>query len=49
MIGAGSSGVTTRWGSKNFSNLINQLNELDDYFFFILCGPNEKEIEDQII
>ena len=49
VIGAGSSGVTTRWGSKNFSKLINQLNELDDYFFFILCGPNEKEIEDQII
>ncbi|MDC0353948.1 lipopolysaccharide heptosyltransferase family protein [Candidatus Pelagibacter sp.] len=49
VIGAGSSGATTRWGSKNFSQLINQLNELDNYFFFILCGPNEKEIENQII
>ena len=48
VIGAGSSGPSTRWGSKNFSSLINQLNKLDDYFFFILCGPNEKEIENQI-
>ena len=49
VIGAGSSGPTTRWGAKNFSNLINQLNKLDNYFFFILCGPNEKVIEDEII
>ncbi len=49
VIGAGSSGPTTRWGTNNYSNLINTLNELDDYFFFILCGPNEKEIEDKII
>ena len=49
VIGAGSSGPTTKWGSENFSKLINQLNELDDYFFFILCGPNEKEIENEII
>ena len=48
VIGAGSSGPTTRWGSKNFSDLINKLNELDNYFFFILCGPNEKEIENEI-
>ena len=49
VIGAGSSGPTTRWGSKNFSNLINQLNKSSDYFFFILCGPNEKQIENEII
>ena len=49
VIGAGSSGPTTRWGSKNFSELINQLNRSNDYFFFILCGPNEKEIENKII
>ena len=49
VIGAGSSGPTTRWGSENFSKLINQLNKLDNYFFFILCGPNEKEIENEII
>ena len=49
VIGAGSSGPTTRWGSKKFSELINQLNKSDDYFFFILCGPNEKIIENEII
>tara|TARA_B100001057_G_scaffold439009_1_gene471881 strand:- start:239 stop:1174 length:936 start_codon:yes stop_codon:yes gene_type:complete len=49
VIGAGSSGPTTRWGSKNFSNLINKLNLTGDYFFYILCGPNEKEIEKEII
>ena len=48
VIGAGSSGPTTRWGSKNFSNLINKLSRSNDYFFYILCGPNEKEIENQI-
>ena len=49
VIGAGSSGPTTRWGSKNFSELINQLDKTGDYFFFILCGPNEKQIENEII
>ena len=49
VIGAGSSGPTTRWGSNNYANLINNLNELDNYFFFILCGPDEKEIENQIL
>ncbi len=48
VIGAGSSGPTTRWGSKNFSDLINKLNQSGDYFFYILCGPNEKKIEDEI-
>ena len=49
VIGAGSSGPTTRWGSDNFSQLINQLNESDEYFFLILCGPNEKNIENEIV
>ena len=49
VIGAGSSGPTTRWGPLNFAKLINKLNENGDYIFFILCGPNEKEIENEII
>ena len=49
VIGAGSSGPTTRWGSENFAKLINKLNENNNYIFFILCGPNEKTIEDEII
>ena len=49
VIGAGSSGPTTKWGSINFAKLINELNKSDNYFFFILCGPKEKEIENQIL
>ncbi len=49
VIGAGSSGPTTRWGEENFANLINLLNKSGDYFFFILCGPNEKEVEKKIL
>tara|TARA_B100000575_G_scaffold161459_1_gene129016 strand:- start:712 stop:1650 length:939 start_codon:yes stop_codon:yes gene_type:complete len=49
VIGAGSSGPTTRWGPENFAKLINNLNKIGNYFFLILCGPNEKFIEDEII
>ena len=49
VIGAGSSGPTTRWGTDNFAKLINKLSENGNYIFFILCGPNEKTIEDEII
>jgi len=49
ILGVGSSGPTTRWGSKNFILLINKLNINKDYFFYLLCGPNEKEISDTII
>ena len=48
VLGVGSSGPTTRWGSKNFSNLVNNLNKTGKYFFLILCGPNEKEVENEI-
>ena len=49
VIGAGSSGPSTRWGAKNYSKLINELNDKGDYFFYILCGPNERDIEHDII
>jgi ADP-heptose:LPS heptosyltransferase len=45
VLGVGSSGPTTRWGSDNFAKLINKLSEIGDFFFLILCGPNEKIIE----
>ena len=48
VIGAGSSGPSTRWVTKNFSNLINKLNDTGDYYFFILCGPNDKELSNEI-
>ena len=49
VIGAGSSGPDTRWGSKNFSKLINELNKLEDFFFFIQAGPDQKYISQSII
>ncbi len=49
MLGVGSSGPTTRWGSKNFINLIKKLDKKKYCFFFLLCGPNEKEIAQEII
>ncbi len=49
IIGAGSSGPTTRWITKNFYSLINKLNNSGDYYFFILCGPNDRELSDEII
>ncbi|MDC1258143.1 lipopolysaccharide heptosyltransferase family protein [Pelagibacteraceae bacterium] len=49
VIGAGSSGPTTRWVTKNFYNLINKLNASGEYYFFILCGPNDKVLSDEII
>ena len=48
VIGAGSSGPTTKWVTKNFYNLINKLNNTGDYYFFILCGPNDKMLSDEI-
>ena len=48
VIGAGSSGLSTRWVTKNFYNLINKLNSTGDYYFFILCGPNDKNLSDEI-
>ena len=48
IIGAGSSGPTTRWTTKNFYNLINKLNNNGNYYFFILCGPNDKLLSDEI-
>ena len=49
VIGAGSSGPTTRWATKKFYSLINKLNSTGDYYFFILCGPDDKVLSDEII
>ena len=49
ILGIGSSGPTTRWGSKNYINLIKKLIEKNDFFFFLLCGPNEKIVADTIL
>ena len=49
VIGAGSSGPSTRWGEKNFINLINKLNSNDNFVFYILCGPDQIDISNKII
>ena len=49
ILGVGSSGPTTRWGSKNFISLIKRLNKKNNYFFYLLCGPNEKQVADLIL
>ena len=49
VIGAGSSGPTTKWSVDSFSSLINRLNDTGSYFFFILCGPNDKDLSDKMI
>ena len=49
VIGAGSSGITTKWGEINYINLINKLNSEGKYFFYILCGPEETQIAEKII
>tara|TARA_B110001450_G_scaffold136835_1_gene128456 strand:+ start:661 stop:1596 length:936 start_codon:yes stop_codon:yes gene_type:complete len=49
ILGIGSSGPTTKWGAHNFISLIEKLNKKKNYFFYLLCGPNEKESSDKII
>ncbi len=49
IIGAGSSGTSTRWGETNYINLIKKLIEKKDCSFYILCGPKENEIADKIV
>ena len=49
ILGVGSSGPTTKWGSKNYISLINELNKNGDYIFYLLCGPDEDEIAQKII
>ena len=36
ILGIGSSGPTTRWGYDNFASLIKKLNQLGDYYFYLL-------------
>ena len=49
VLGIGSSGPTTRWGAKNYISLIKELNKENDLFFYLLCGPKEKDIAKNII
>ena len=49
VLGVGSSGPTTKWGVKNYSDLINKLNLIGNFHFYLLCGKQEIEISNLII
>ena len=49
VIGAGSSGPTTKWGEKNYIQLLRKLKKHGKYYFYIQCGPDEKNIAESII
>ena len=49
VIGAGSSGPTTKWGELNYISLIKKLNKKENFCFYILCGPNENKISNTIV
>mgnify|MGYP001314223726 CR=1 FL=1 len=49
ILGISSSGPTTKWGYGNFIKLIKKLNQLDDFYFYLLCGPKDKKDAEKII
>ena len=49
VVGAGSSGPTTKWGERNYIDLLKRLNNHGKFYFYIQCGPEEKVISDTII
>ena len=49
ILGIGSSGPTTKWGYKNYIELIKELNKNNNFYFYLLCGPNENDDAEKII
>ena len=49
IVGIGSSGPTTRWGYRNYSNLIKKLKSYKKFYFYLLCGSDENDGAEQII
>lgn len=49
VLGIGSSGPTTKWGTNNYVNLINHLNLIGNYYFYLLCGKYENNLSSNII
>ena len=49
ILGIGSSGPTTKWGYDNFALLINELNKIGEYYFYLLSGPDEEDGAKKII
>jgi heptosyltransferase-2 len=42
LIGIGSSGITRRWQTDYFVNLIKKINTISKFHFYLLAGQNEK-------
>ena len=49
VIGVGSSGPTTKWGTPNYIELIKKLQKKHECYFFILGGPDEEKITNEIV
>ena len=49
IIGMGSSGPTTKWGYENYLALIKKINNYKKNYFYLLCGPDEREEAQKII
>ena len=49
MLGIGSSGPTTKWGYKNYIELIKKLNDKNNFYFYLLCGRDENDDAQNII
>ena len=49
VLGISSSGPTTKWGFENFIKLIKRLNEINDFYFYLLCGPDDENDAQRII
>ena len=49
VLGIGSSGPTTKWGYKNYISLIKKLKQINKFYFYLLCGPNESVDAEKII
>ena len=49
VLGIGSSGPTTKWGTKNYIELAKKLNLNSKSYFHILCGPKESNLSEEFI
>ena len=49
ILGIGSSGPTTKWGYKNYLDLINKINTINKAYFYLLCGPDENDNAQKIV
>ena len=49
VLGIGSSGPTTKWGTKSYIELAKKLNLNSKNYYHILCGPSETSLASELI